>query len=62
MTDFVTLFTQAKMGDTSAVDALLRMYHPLLCKEAIVNGIFDEDLYQELCLLFLKCVKRFNIR
>lgn len=45
MTDFVTLFTQAKMGDTSAVDALLRMYHPLLCKEAIVNGIFDEDLY-----------------
>ena len=38
------------------------MYHPLLYKESVVNGIFDEDLLQELCLLFLKCVAKFNIR
>lgn len=38
------------------------MYYPLLYKESVVNGIFDEDLLQELCLLFLKCVAKFNIR
>ena len=41
---------------------LVQMYYPLLYKESVVNGIFDEDLLQELCLLFLKCVAKFNIR
>ena len=40
---------------------LLEMYKPLLFKEAIVDGIFDEDLYQELCMRFIYCIERFNV-
>lgn len=27
----------------------------------IVDGIFDEDLYQELCMRFIYCIERFNV-
>lgn len=62
MNDFMELFMSAKTGDSSAMEELLHMDYPLLYKESVVNGIFDEDLLQELCLLFLKCVAKFNIR
>ena len=48
MNDFMELFMSAKNGDSSAMEELLHMYYPLL--------------YKELCLLFLKCVAKFNIR
>lgn len=60
--DFILLFMRAKNGEMTAVERLLDMYRPLLCKESIVNGIFDEDLYQELNVVFLKCVAKFHIR
>ncbi len=62
MNDFISLFVQAKGGDTAATEALLSMYRPLLYKESIVNGLFDEDLFQELCLVFLNCIAKFSIR
>lgn len=58
---FKELLIAAKSGDQAAMEKLLRMYRPLLLKESIVNDIFDEDLYQELCITFLSCVKHFNI-
>lgn len=27
----------------------------------ILNGVFDEDLYQELCITLLHCINRFDI-
>lgn len=62
MTEFVEMLVKAKSGDPQATEELLNMYRPLLCKEALVGGIFDEDLFQELCLVFLTCVSRFNIQ
>ena len=47
---FLHQMLSAKQGDNYAVEFLLEMYRPLLVKEAIVDGIFDEDLYQELCM------------
>ena len=58
---FKNLLLQAKTGDEKAFDELLIMYRPLLLKESIVDGIFDEDLYQELCIVFLRCIKRFRL-
>ena len=46
----------AKYGDCAAIEELLAMYRPLLVKESILLGIFDEDLYQELCLQLYICV------
>lgn len=58
---FRNLLLQAKAGDEKALTELLLMYRPLLLKESIVDGIFDEDLFQELCIVFLKCVRRFRV-
>lgn len=59
--NFKELLLRAKAGNTEAATELLLMYQPLLLKEAIIDGIFDEDLYQELCLTFLYCIERFRI-
>ena len=62
MAEFVEMLVKAKNGDSKSKEALLNMYRPLLYKEALVDGIFDEDLFQELCLVFLTCVSRFNVQ
>ena len=58
--NFEELLFQAKMGDEKAVEQVLEMYQPLLVKNALVNGAFDEDLYQELLLETLKCINNFR--
>lgn len=57
---FKELLVQARAGDQSAVENLLIMYQPLLLKESIVDGVLDEDLYQELCIVFLQCIRKFS--
>ena len=59
--NFRELFILAKANHPQAMETVLSMYRPLLMKEAVVNGTFDEDLYQELCLTFLYCIERFRI-
>lgn len=59
--NFKDILLRAKGGDTSAVTHLLLMYRPLLMKQAIVDGVLDEDLYQELCITLLRCIERFRI-
>ena len=58
---FKDILLQAKGGDAPAVTHLLQMYQPLLMKQAIVDGVLDEDLYQELCITLLRCIERFQI-
>ena len=58
---FELLLLQAKTGNEDAQEHLLLMYRPLLLKESLVNGLFDEDLYQEFCLVFVRCVHNFRI-
>jgi len=48
------------MNDKQAIEQIVEMYRPLLIKNALVNGIFDEDLYQELTLELLKCIRYFK--
>ena len=54
--NFKEILLKAKSGNKDAVEMLLEMYKPLLFKEAIVDGIFDEDLYQEIDLT--TCVEK----
>lgn len=58
--DFEELLFRAKMGEEEAKEQMVEMYRPLLIKNALVNGIFDEDLYQELTLELLKCIRYFK--
>lgn len=58
---FKELLLQAKAGRESAVVTIWEMYKPLLVKGAIINGRFDEDLYQELSITLLKCIHTFRM-
>ena len=58
---FERLLLQATEGNADAVLEILEIYKPLLIKNAIVNGRFDEDLYQELVRTWLQCIQRFQI-
>ena len=60
MMSFKDLLYQAKAGDEMAFAQILDMYRPLLLKESIVNGVFDEDLFQEQCLILLKCIRAYK--
>ena len=59
--NFKELLSRAKDNDPQAKEALLELYKSLLMKEAIVDGLFDEDLYQELCVTLLECIQKFRI-
>ena len=54
--DFNKLLLQAKDGEPETVSELLEIYKPLLTKNSIINGTFDEDLYQKLCITFFRCI------
>ena len=58
---FYEVLLQAKCGDPVAAEELLTMYRPLLVKESILFGTFDEDLYQELCLQMCICIQKFKL-
>ena len=55
--NFRNLLHRAKNGDEERFTELLLMYKPLLLRESVVEGIFDEDLYQEYCVTFLRCIR-----
>lgn len=55
--NFRDLLFDAKAGDESAITKILLMYRPLLIKESIINGVYNEDLYQELCIILTNCIK-----
>lgn len=59
--NFKELLIQAKSGDKDAEESILALYKPLLIKESILEGTFDEDLYQELCITLLNCIRKFII-
>ena len=59
--NFERLLLKAKEGNADAVLKILEIYKPLLIKNAIVNGRFDEDLYHELVSTLLQCIQRFQI-
>ena len=46
----------AQQGNEKAMEKLLSRYDPLLKKCSIIQGHFDEDLYQSLILEFVRAV------
>ena len=58
---FEVILQQAKEGNAQAILEIVEIYKPLLIRNAIVEGFFDEDLYQELIRVVLSCIKRFEL-
>lgn len=59
--NFMLLLHQAQEGNATAISEIFEMYNPLLIKNAVVDGVFDEDLYHELVKDLLTCIQRFRI-
>lgn len=59
--EFKELLIRAKRGEKNALEKLLEMYEGFIVKNAIVEGIFDEDLHQELCYKFIRCIDKFDL-
>ena len=59
--NFKELLLRAQAENQQAKEKLLSLYQPLLMKESVINGIFDEDVYQELCITLLTCIQRIQI-
>ena len=59
--NFECLLLSAKAGNEDAITAILQMYRSLLLKYAIIDGVLDEDLYQELSIILLKAISLFRI-
>ena len=57
--NFKQLLLLARSGDQDALEKLVLMYDPLLSGSAWIDGVFDEDLYQELRIVLLKCIQTF---
>lgn len=60
--NFEEILYRAQQGDEAAINQIVEMYRPLLIKSALVNGRFDEDLFQELVVETLKCIQYYRER
>ncbi len=59
--NFKELLILAQRGESFAVEKIVDMYKPLLIKESIIDGIFDEDLHHELMITLMRCIEKIKI-
>lgn len=59
--DFKKMLSAAQAGDLQAQESMPELYKSLLVKKAVLTGVFDEDLYRELCITLLDCICKFRI-
>lgn len=59
--NFKDLLLAAKVGNPDAASQIIKLYDPLLRSTAWHDGVFDEDLYQELRIVLLRCIQTFPL-
>lgn len=59
---FIELLLAAKEGSASTFEILFGRYKNLLRKYSVINGVFDDDLYQEQCMIFVHCIEIFEVK
>lgn len=57
--EFKELFIRARKSDKEAILNIVEMYRPLMIKYAKVDGVLDEDLYQEFVYCIITCIMKF---
>ena len=58
--EFKELLDAAQSGDDLAMEQLLKLYQPMLTKQATIDGVVDQDAYSELCDEFVSAVREFR--
>lgn len=59
--EFKKILQKAREYDRKSMMEVIEMYRPLMVKYAVVNGRFDEDLYQEFVYTMLQCILKFPV-
>lgn len=59
---FIELLLAVKDGNASSFEILFGRYKNLLRKYSVINGVFDDDLYQEQCMIFVHCIEIFEVK
>lgn len=59
--EFAGMLTDAMAGNHEALEALLKMYEPLINKHCYINGILDEDLRQYILIHIALNISKFPI-
>ena len=57
---FAELLRRAIDGESQAVDEILRLYMPLINRNSVVDGVFDEDCRQYIMLHVAGQIGKFN--
>ena len=57
---FFELLRRAVAGETQAVDEILRLYIPLINRNSVVDGVFDEDCRQYIMLRATEQIGKFD--
>lgn len=58
--EFEEILYRAQQGETQSIQQIIEMYRPMLIRNALVKGGFDDDLYQELIAETMKCIRFFE--
>lgn len=58
--EFNKIFYLAKNNNRKAQNDLIHIFEPLILKKSIVNGKFNEDCFQELCIKLFECISNFS--
>lgn len=59
--EFEILLQKAQLGDREVQGEIFRMYRPLIIKNSMIGRMFDKDLYQELSVTLLNCIRVFKL-
>jgi len=59
---FSDLLRRAVDGEPEAVDEILRLYMPLINRNSVVDGIFDEDCRQYIMLRVAEQIGKFDVQ
>lgn len=59
--DFENLLLSSKAGNQCALEQLFFKFRPYLVKKSVLNGTFEEELFQMQSETFLRCVKGFRV-
>lgn len=55
------LFYDARKGDRNALELIYLQFQYFIRGRSRYKGIFDEDLYQDLCEILIRCVYAFPL-
>ena len=58
--EFEKILFRAQQGETQSIEQIIEVFRPMLIRNALVEGGFDEELYQELIIEVLKCIRYFE--